>query len=397
MILFAAYPGERPILDGGGEVGDLLIIDQGVSYVRISGIHFRNFNYWGVSLDGANSYIHLDHLIVEGGEAGVHFTFGDDQYGSPEGGPVDHITLEDSLIYNSEYTGVDCTPGPCTNMIFRRLEIFGHGLGGEASWGADGLAVARGYPLVLEDCYIHDNGGDGIDLNSRDIEGYVQGVTVQRNRVIRNYQNGIKMWAGGRMENNLIWVQGLSAVWIGTFHSVLEVINNTIAYNSWDPTYSERSWSLSAGYPEEIIELPQVELLLVNNIFAFNTGPQVGDPTGIYLGPGIKITEHHNLYFSRSDEEITAEFLDTEISRQDLLEGTWTNLTGQGLFDLAVDPSFVSGWPEVDLTLPDGSPAIDAGDNDFCPEIDIEGNPRPLDGNGDGKSSCDLGAYENNY
>ena len=166
-ITFIAFPGEKPILDGDGVVGDLFIIEQGVSYLRVSGIEVRNYNYWGVSLDGDNNHIQLDHLIVIGGEAGIHFTYGDDEYGPPDGGPVDNITLEDSLIINSEYTGVDCTPGPCNNMIFRRLEIYGHGLVGEASWGADGLAIARGFPVLVENCYVHDNAGDGIDLNSR--------------------------------------------------------------------------------------------------------------------------------------------------------------------------------------------------------------------------------------
>jgi hypothetical protein len=47
----------------------------------------------------------------------------------------------------------------------------------------------------VEDCYVHDNGGDGIDLNSRDREGYATGVIVGRNRVVRNHLNGIKLWA----------------------------------------------------------------------------------------------------------------------------------------------------------------------------------------------------------
>jgi hypothetical protein len=64
-------------------------------------------------------------------------------------------------------------------------------------------------------------------------EGYATGVIVRRNRVIRNYQNGIKLWAGGRIENNAVWGQGNSAMWIGTFHSILEVVNNTIASNMW--------------------------------------------------------------------------------------------------------------------------------------------------------------------
>ena len=393
-IMFIAYPGERPFLDGGGEAGDLLLLDQGASNLRMSGFTLRNFNSWGLSLDGENRNIQLDHITVEGGEAGVHFTYGEEELGPPAEGPVEHITLEDSLIINSEYTGVDCTPGPCNDMIFRKIEVYGSGLMGESSFGSDGIAISRGYPVLVEDCYIHDNGGDGIDLNSRDVDGYAQGVVVRRNRVVRNYQNGIKLWAGGRIENNLIWGQGNSALWLGTFHSRLEVVNNTIAYNMWDPAYSGRNWAFSAGYPEEIVALPKAELLLMNNIFAFNTGPEVGDPTGLYLGPNVTITEHHNLYFSFEEGEITAEYLDREFTRQEIADGTWTNSTGQGLDDLIDDPLFISGWPVVDLRLQPTSPGIDAGDNEFCPAKDTLGVPRPVDGNNDGEVTCDMGALE---
>jgi cysteinyl-tRNA synthetase len=393
-IVYIAYPGERPVLDGGNEVGGLLILRQDASYLRISGFMLRNFTDWGVDLEGENRYVRLDHLVVEGGEAGVHFTYGGDELAPPEGGPVEYVTLEDSLIYNSEYTAVDCTPGPCNHMTFRRLEVYGSGVEGEASFGVDGIAIARGYPVLVEDCYIHDNGGDGIDLNSRDRQGYVEGVVVRSNQVVRNYQNGIKLWAGGRIENNIVWGQGDSALWLGTFHGQLDVINNTVAFNMWDPSYSGRNWVFSAGYPEEIVALPQVDLLMVNNIFAFNTGPGVGDPTGIYLGPGVSLTENHNLYFSRSDGEITAEFLDMEFSRLDIADGVWADRTGQGNLNLAEDPSFFSAWPDVDLNLREASPAIDAGDPDLCPMEDILGHPRPVDGNGDGQAECDLGALE---
>lgn len=393
-IVFIAYPGEQPVLDGGGDVGDLLIFNQHASYLRISGITLRNFNSWGVDFNGENGYIHLDHLTVEGGEAGVHFTYGNDDLAPPEEGPVEHITLQDSLIYNSEYTGVDCTPGPCNNMIFRRVEVYGSGLIGDSSFGADGIAISRGYPVLVEDCYIHDNGGDGIDLNSRDREGYANGVIVRRNRVIRNYQNGIKLWAGGRIENNVVWGQGNSALWLGAFNSNLEVVNNTIAFNMWDPVYSGRNWVFSAGYPEEDVLLPEVDLLLVNNIFAFNTGPEVGEPTGLYLGPGVKITEHHNLYFSSIDNEITVEFMEREITRQELADGSWTDLTGQGHNNLTDEPSFLSGWPQVDLHLQPTSPAIDAGDNPSCPAEDYLVNPRPVNGDNDGDAVCDIGAFE---
>jgi hypothetical protein len=297
--------------------------------------------------------------------------------------------VEDSVISNAEGTAVDCTPGPCDRLTFRRLEIYGSGI--EAGYGGDGLAVERGEDILVEDCYVHDNGGDGIDLNSRDEAGNVSGIIVRRNRVVRNHLNGIKLAAGGRIENNVVWGSG-RPVELGLHPGTFEVINNTIAYNMWSGDYGARDYAMVVALPETGTSSAN-QLTLVNNIFAFNVGPGVGKgtPTGIYLGEGVQLTEHHNLYWSREDGEIEAQFVTERdppqwFTRAEIADGTWNSLTGQGQGDVTDDPLFVSGWPDVDLHLQAGSPAVDAGSADFAPSVDAEGNPRG--------GAPDIGAYE---
>lgn len=46
------------------------------------------------------------------------------------------------------------------------------------------------------------------------------------------------------------------------------------------------------------------------------------------------------------------------------------------------------------MALPKESPAVDSGDPDNCLTSDQRNGVRPVDGNGDGFSICDMGAYE---
>jgi hypothetical protein len=69
-------------------------------------------------------------------------------------------------------------------------------------------------------------------------------------------------------------------------------------------------------------------------------------------------------------------------------------LPANGVGNILGPPLFVS---DADFRLAAGSPCIDAGTNLLgCPNTDILGNTRFIDGNGDGKVAWDIGAYEFN-
>jgi hypothetical protein len=384
-ITFSAFPGETVTLSGAASDPHewaAFTVSQGIRYVNLTGFRLRDYRQTGVDMQGSNSNITLARLDSAGAESSVRVTWGYSGE-APLYGPADHIIIRDSRFHDNHLGGFDCTPGPCDGLLLERVQADHNGVGTE-SFGADGIAIERGSDVVVQDCYVHDNGGDGIDINSRDWDGTAHGVVVQRNRVANNHKNGIKVWSGGLIVSNALWGQGLAPLSLGAYTSTLSMVNNSVAYNMYDASFAVRDYAMAVGYPDESGYSAPFTLTLVNNLFALNTDPAVGSPTGIYLGPTVRLTEHHNLYYSREDGEIQAAFTTQEwYSRDDITSGQWLTDTGQGMGDIVGDPRLIS---EANLHLRLGSAANNAADPLLAPPLDLERHPR--------RGRPDIGAYE---
>lgn len=75
------------------------------------------------------------------------------------------------------------------------------------------------------------------------------------------------------------------------------------------------------------------------------------------------------------------------------VKATYSDVATAGTGNLDADPRFADS-AHGDYSLVLGSPCVDTGSQTGAPTADIVGSPRPQDGDGDGRSIVDMGAYE---
>lgn len=142
---------------------------------------------------------------------------------------------------------------------------------------------------------------------------------------------------------------------------------------------------------------------MTNNLFQGNTAEYGAGMYSENSGPVLT-----NATFSSNTAEFDGGALFTDggspVVRSSILWGntggeiagdpatvTFSIVAGGYPGSLDADPRFAS---VADLHLAPGSPAIDAGDPASCPLFDLDGLPRPVDGDHDGQAVCDMGAFE---
>ena len=335
-----------------------------------TGTYYGNFTFTGtdnrsLTIIGANK----DTTILNGN--------GNDMVLYIDNTAGTHVTVQNLTFTNGDSTSATGLAGglyvatstgsvSITNCIFNGNHSF---IGGGAMATTDSGAITISHNTFsnnsLVPSFIYAGGGAFILTNS----GL---ITVENNIFTNNIGAGI---GGGAL--------------IISGNGIVNCINNVFSNNQSDLDGSGVELSIDTGI-----------INFINNTITNNQADNEGGGAYLYFGDSAgTMNLYNNIIWGN-----------TAIAGDDiLLEGSGTlNLYNNDFHDmdtsdfsgtlhqgdnLDTDPSFVS---TTDLHLQASSPVIDQGYNSApsIPTLDLDGNQRIVDGDGDGNAIVDMGAYE---
>jgi hypothetical protein len=272
---------------------------------------------------------------------------------------VDRLLLRDSWIHHNNI-GIDCTPGPCTNVAIVNTIVECQGRTSAQACGpattftfggaTDGIGsedLANEW-LILRST-IRFNETDGLDIKGSNI-------TVKDSMSYGNGGGGFKIWGGGKthLENSLSFHNHNGFEFYESAGSTYELLNCTASDNNLT---SLAVYADNGHFPTHID--------LRNTIFAFATDANTYDDD-------ITITGTSNIYFAKEDLQVKGGN-NNERTKAQVMAGMVPDA-----MPLVADPLFVKRdmGKASDYHVMAGSPAIHSGASDGAPMADIEGTAR---------------------
>ncbi|HUF54208.1 MAG TPA: right-handed parallel beta-helix repeat-containing protein [Dehalococcoidia bacterium] len=257
--------------------------------------------------------------------------------------------------------------------------------------GGAGVWARPDSSVTLDTVVVTENQTSGLS-NSKHVGGAVlngEGAVTISNTLISNNvaDRGGGIFNAGTMtvESSTIAFNSARAVGGILTYFALELTNSTVTGN----TATNNSSGVFVDGGETI---PDFEVNILNSTIANNPGNDYINGLINRSDTGtVTNTIIANNGFSNCDGDIISggHNIGTDDTCSFNAAGDLPNVPNAGLAPLAD-----YGGPTKTISLLEGSPAIDAGDNAACPATDQRGVARPIDGDGVGGAVCDIGAVE---
>jgi hypothetical protein len=354
-VVFAAAPGQRPVIDGTGvESGNNGVL-IGHDYIKLLGLEVRNWNHNAIWVEGAG-FVEISDCKVHDVTYGIGFFDG-----------AHDFVVNRVEAYSFDYYGFDVSyeSTPCHHGTFN--DCVAHSAR-DPNQNVDGFALGHGiqHSFTLNRCRAYDV-WDGFVASASN-------TVINRCAAYRCTESCFKVWSDDvTLVNCLGWKSG-----------------STIVELDWDGTPGTTTLRNCTFMDAEVYTI-WVESS-ADSLHMYNCIVAGGDNLGLSFeqrSAGSYVGDHNLFHHDDPSRAIVVGYED-EFSLSDVAGGAWTTYSGQdassvvvtSLAELFVDPA---GY---DLHLLASAAAVDAGTAIGAPSEDYEGNPRPRG------SGWDIGAYE---